>query len=358
MDFIFWLRQKRNSTQKTIIARITINGIRKNFSTSIDIEPKYWQGNDLLISNHSNLFITYNEILLYIKADVYKAFVLIKKQRTPITTDTIYKKYIWLNNESRSIPQKHVPSLHDILSLGMKRKREEIGFSLTESSYKCYRRYERNFLRFLKYKRLNEYEMLITDLTLDLGNEFIRDLGMRQSLSKAYANKHRELLRIIVNTAHYEAEEWKLKLRTRDLKSFTEPKPDITALTPIEVTLIEKYPFSGKLEYARDMLLMLCETGQHVGDYAQIVKQGSILLDSSGDLWVKLERQKTKITLNIFLTKRAITLIKKYGGLNKLPIVTGQRANDYLKLVANYTYRDSQEALYKNWQKNLCSILP
>lgn len=339
MDFIFWLRQKRNSKRKIITARITLLSKRKDFSTGIEIDPKDWMGNEFLIRNNSELHFTYNETLALIKSDVLHAFNTLLRNKEKITVSSIYQRYISDKKILFDIPSKpkKEPSLMEILMLGMKRKFEQVGVKIKKSSYDRYEDYQLNLMSFLKRENIDPWKMPITDLSLDLCNRFIKTLVTVDGKAPTTANKHKEILRIIVNTAHYEADGWRLKLLTKDLNKHKEPLPDKTHLTVDEIKMIEQYPFVGKLDRTRDILLMLCEIGQHIGDYTKIVQRGKIFQDEDGDSWIIMQRVKTDVSFEIHLSKRALQIIKKHGGLHNLPIISDQRVNDYLKLIAHYT---------------------
>ncbi|GAB3927842.1 hypothetical protein GCM10028804_33620 [Larkinella terrae] len=122
-----------------------------------------------------------------------------------------------------------------------------------------------------------------------------------------------------------------------------ESEPDTTHLEEEELSkLIQFDPYvlvdAGKIseemarmmDEERDVLLFTCLTGMHDGDYQG--KAYEILRDKTGH-WIKGRRSKTKGRFEVPLDPYAMRIIRKYGGIDKLPTRSNKARNENLKLL-------------------------
>lgn len=109
-------------------------------------------------------------------------------------------------------------------------------------------------------------------------------------------------------------------------------KVDLTCLDNEEIEKLKTYKWSDTLQRVVDSFLFMCFQGMHVGDYLKL-NQGN-MSNIQQVSWVRLGRQKTKVTARVPLHSEAKRIIDKYGGLEKLPKMAGQSSNDYLKIIA------------------------
>lgn len=123
-----------------------------------------------------------------------------------------------------------------------------------------------------------------------------------------------------------------------------ESEPDTTHLEEDDLNkLIQFDPYlladEGKLSESlarimdeeRDALVFTCLTGMHDIDYRS--KAYEVVQDKSGH-WLKGRRTKTKTRFEVPIDPYAMRIIRKYGGIEKLPIRSNQKRNHYLKLLS------------------------
>jgi len=91
----------------------------------------------------------------------------------------------------------------------------------------------------------------------------------------------------------------------------------------------------------RDIFLFSCYTGLAYADVEKL-KKTDIVTGNDGGQWLISCRQKTDITARIPLLPVALGIINKHAGHPKcvaknlvLPVLTNQKMNDYLKIIAN-----------------------
>lgn len=107
---------------------------------------------------------------------------------------------------------------------------------------------------------------------------------------------------------------------------------DTTYLDENEVEAIRTADLSDRLRRVADSFLFMCYTGLHISDYRDITE--SLRYQSDGMEFMKIQRIKTGVNAIFPLSEKAIEIINKYGGIDKLPKISGQKSNDYLKLIA------------------------
>ena len=137
-----------------------------------------------------------------------------------------------------------------------------------------------------------------------------------------------------------------------------------TFLTEEEITKIWKKEIDIKrLEQVRDIFVFCCLTGLAYIDCFNLTQE-QILKDEQGDFYIKRKRQKTKVMATIPLNDIALSILKKYD--YKLPVLTNQKMNSYLKeiqdicgLKKNLTFhvsRHSAAVLLLNHGVNLNTV--
>jgi site-specific recombinase XerD len=92
-------------------------------------------------------------------------------------------------------------------------------------------------------------------------------------------------------------------------------------------------PIAKRLDRIRDILIILTCTGVHWADYL-LLDESNLYIDQEGDLIYCANRQKTDNTaMNVINVPLAKKIIEKYGGSSKLPKMSNQKFNDYIKVL-------------------------
>jgi len=127
---------------------------------------------------------------------------------------------------------------------------------------------------------------------------------------------------------------------------------DTVYLTEPELMSLYRYDFSTapSLEKVRDVFCFQCFTGQRFSDVAAC-NFNDIKQEQGKWFWL-LRTRKTKSILKIPLTTSALAIVEKYRESGKLPIISAQKTNQYLKqacqtagideLVQRVTYRGNE----------------
>jgi site-specific recombinase XerD len=128
------------------------------------------------------------------------------------------------------------------------------------------------------------------------------------------------------------------KIDNNPINEIKTPQPYNTNLLHLNsdwVTKFYEFDFhSETLSKVRDMYVFSCETGI---SYADIIKLKPVNIKAGEDKqgkefeFITDNRQKTKTEYNTIITRRAKEIIDKYGGIDKMPKISNQKCNQYLK---------------------------
>lgn len=154
---------------------------------------------------------------------------------------------------------------------------------------------------------------------------FLRvDIKQCNNTAVGYMKKVKMVLKIAINDNHIH------KSPFLGIK-YSLDKVIPTFLTEQEIIQIWIKEISIKrVEQVRDIYIFNCLTGLAYIDCKNLTRE-EIFEDNQGNVYIKRQRQKTKVTATIPLNEIAISILKKYN--YSLPILSNQRMNAYLKEV-------------------------
>lgn len=101
--------------------------------------------------------------------------------------------------------------------------------------------------------------------------------------------------------------------------------------------------FDDRLQKVVDCFLIQCYTGMAYNELLSFDTTQHLQKDATGRRWIVIYRGKTNELCRIPLLKPAQTIIEKYG--EKLPVITNQKMNEYLKEVAAVAELEKPETL-------------
>ncbi|MCF2498412.1 site-specific integrase [Dyadobacter chenhuakuii] len=107
---------------------------------------------------------------------------------------------------------------------------------------------------------------------------------------------------------------------------------DLTYLDESEIKKLKTITWSDPLQRVVDSFLFMCHQGMHIADYQKLTDDH--LSSVKQVQWIRIGRTKTKVQANIPLHSEAAKILAKYGGLSNLPKLSGQKSNNYLKIIA------------------------
>ena len=329
-SILFYMRKKiKNTSIGLIYVRITVDGIRSEFSTTKKCDETQWNSKAGKMIGTKEEAKTVNLFLDTIKARIFEIHRQMILNGEKISAEAIRNKYQGKTDRQRmlmEIFQDHNDRmetlLHDEFSPG------------TLERYKT--SYKHTF-DFLQWKfNISDIEITKIDYAFITDYEYYLRTVRKCNNNTAvkYIKNFNKIIRICLKN------DWLKK------NPFVQYKPKIKEvirvfLTEEEIQAIMNKEFrSDRLNQVKDVFLFSCFTGLAYIDVKNLRKM-DISTIINGEKWIMTQRQKTDTPCNIPLLPPAEALINKYidhpsciANDTLLPIVSNQKTNEYLKEIA------------------------
>lgn len=274
---------------------------------------KYW---DSKLQRVKSNYIGAMELNQYLSAFKlrYQNLVRAIKIEKPEASFEEIKDYLFEKTK-----QKQIMDFHTAYSQFIEIRKNEVTLSTTKK-FKTLS----NILK--EFENHTNFKITFKNVDLYFKDMFMDFLINHKKQAPNTISKYFDLLRTFLiwginRKVHNNKEFEKFKLRTVPV--------DITYLNEIELQRLFEYDFSYNLAFdrARDVFCFACYTGQRFSDVSNFKFN-----DVENDVW-NLRTQKTKELNKIPLIDNAISIINKYKqqGLSKLPTISNQKTNYYLK---------------------------
>ena len=316
-------RQKTKANgQTSILCRITIDGKNSVITTNEECKPTEWNTKQGATTNKkTNLRLqsfrelvenTYQELLL--KDGVVSAELLKNRLQGIATSPTTLLELS--NTEVQSV-------------------KEDVGKSKTEGTYTnlCYA--NRMLCEFIK--DLESKDIEIRSITEELFEEyrfFLKKKGLKGSSINNYLCwlsrlMFRAVSQRIIRYNPFEHMEYEKEEKVIRFLG----KTDVTKLMAMKVD-------DGEAEFARQMFVFSCFTGLAIADMERL-KFGHIKSAADGQMYIRKERQKTKVEFIVPLHPIAKTIIEQ------------QRKIQTMKEEDNNTDMDNRLIFYPCYSRNV-----
>lgn len=194
---------------------------------------------------------------------------------------------------------------------------------VTYQKYLLTRKMFANFLR----TKLHRGDILLVDITPAMIEQFYIYLNGLMAKNTAIHKMKviKKILKIAMEEGYIRAMPFKIKL-VKDTLQYTPLSVD-------ELRKIRSRQFdTTRMAQVRDVFIFACYSGLAFTDLKNLTKE-DMLVDEDGKEWIIKPRQKTKIVSHIPLLPIAKELWEKYD--YKLPVLTNQKYNSYLKELAD-----------------------
>ena len=117
-----------------------------------------------------------------------------------------------------------------------------------------------------------------------------------------------------------------------------ETDPEFLTMDEIKIILSKEFTIK-RIEQVRDIFVFCIFTGLAFSDVKDLSPE-HLVRDNKGELWIRKNRQKTKIMCNIPVLPVAASILDKYKDVAEctgklLPVLCNQRMNSYLKEIAD-----------------------
>ncbi len=323
----FYLRTNQLKADGTtpIYARVRLNLDKMELATNQSIMPEFWEEESQTVISHPERS-TINSHLQSFKAQINEAYSQLYIARQEITLEGI-KAILF----GKSAVQEH--TLIALTEEHNKYFSSMVGIKYSEGSYKNYKttlKYLREFVP--QYHK--KPDIPLTKVNYQFCEAFYSFLTTTKDCRTNGANKQIQRLKKLVNYAI------KLGYITNNpVASYSlEFKPyEKIALTIEEIKSIAALELKREtLQHVRDVFLLQCYTGLSYSDVRQLALVH--IYKGVSDTWIKMQRQKTKVSFSIPLLPPALLLINHYmnESMPQQPIMrvlSNQKMNEHLKII-------------------------
>lgn len=332
---LFWLvRKKENKLgQIPIYARITIDGLRTEFTTRRSIESQYWDTERERAIDSCPDAVVLNDYLTQVRSEISKHYNMLLSANDRVTIAMIRNSY--LGNKEKAEKKTFVKHLDEYIK--QREEKVKVG-DLSNGRFKKVKVLRRKLLAYMvyKFKRTN---LMPEEMKLNFILGFEHYLKTVQNIGHNTASKYSKDLKQVMGYVIIE-EDLPNNAFQSFKASYKKVKPKF--LTAEELALIENKEIAvARLDEVRDCFIFSCYTGYAFAD-TEALTRNDIAKGIDGSLWIMRERGKTGVAENVPLLPKAIEIIEKYKNhpyckvLNRiLPVNSNVRYNAYLKELAD-----------------------
>ena len=329
-NFIIRRTNPRSSSLATVYFRITIDGVRTEFSLQRQCDPERWISEKGRLNGKTEDVKAFNKYLDAVQSRIYEIFQTLVSSGTEFDGESIKARYLGYHIEKpRTLLEvygAHNLEFEKLVGKGLSYR--------TLQKYKTIKAYVTDFLN---------YQYALNDIELHkMDYQFIRNFEIYLKTIKHcchntamdYLKKIKKILNQCI------AKNWIARSPFAGFKMSVN-ETHKTFLTEEELkTIASKKIDIQRLEQVRDIFLFSCYTGLAY-DVAKLTSD-NVVDGIDGDKWIFTCRSKTNAPSKIPLLPVSNSIILKYtshpvtSSTGKLlPVLSNQRMNSYLKELAD-----------------------
>lgn len=337
LKIIFFIKsgKKNLNGECPIFAKINLGAKTTTMSTGKSINPDRWLSSNRLRSllrDNREKVIKESLDLFLLKAERFHNEAY--KMGNDITLEELKSHLKGINFKNETTYLLDLFEIHNLHFLKL--------VTIGERAKASYQKYERSkdLIRIFLKKKYGLTDIDINDVTSSFIYNLESFLKFESEYKDVFGIKNNSVVKYFKNFKTVCNYAIKMDLIERNPFIKYEGKIKITEatfLTQEELDRIESKTFSTeRLEKVKDIFLFSCYTGYAPVD-AQKLTSDNIILDSNKELWIKTERQKTKVKANVPVLPQTLKIIQKYQFTEKglIPKLSNQKMNAYLKEIAD-----------------------
>lgn len=312
-----------------IYARITVNNKRSEFSIKRKVSLSKWNSEAGTIRGSSSEVGDFNKYKAAIRVKLHKIYEKLVEEDIAVTSQMIKNIYLGKNIKHKmllEIFQEHNDKVENL-----------IGKDFAAGTAERYRTAKKHVGEYI-FKEYGNDDIPVKDVdhTFITGFEYYLKTTRNCSHNTAikYITNFKKIIRIAYANDWITKDpfvHWKAKLKIVDREILNESELQ---------ELVEKDFGIARLDQVKDVFVFSCFTGLAYADVKKL-SSDNIVLDISGEQWIKIRRSKTDIRSSIPLLPIPQSIIEKYSESpetstgNLLPVLSNQKTNAYLKEIAD-----------------------
>ena len=322
---------KRNEPKKdgrvVIMVRITINGIRSQFSSKLLVQPEQWDSKNERVKGQVAEARNLNRLLENIGSSLnvhYNKFMSIDGHVTP---ERLRNIFLGLEEQEQTII-----SFFDKYNDQYKLK---VGTTSTHRTYTRYLLTRERLAEFMK-QRYNLSDMPINEITVSFVDEFYLYIRNNTECNHNSSLKFLQRFRTILYFAKNNGLSFNDPFGSFRFR-YDKVNRGYLDQDELDILYTKKFP-SARLSQVRDIFIFSCYTGLAYVDVFELTED-KIRKAFDGHLWIMTKRQKTDVNTNVRLLDIPLAILEKYKGKQKngkvLPVISNQKINDYLEEISD-----------------------
>lgn len=332
MHLSFQLKTTKADAQgkSPIYARITVNGLRTEFSLKRTVDASRWIPNAGVVKGSNEESKSLNAFLGTVRLKLSEHYRHLLEANKPITPEAIKNAYLGVKERGKTVLEVfryHNSQMHNLVdkdfAMGtyvrycttLKHTEEFILWKYKVSDLE---------LQYINYEFITEFEYYL---------KTVRACGHNTAIK--YITNFKKIIRICIGNGWLERDPFmNYKIQLREVERECLSEQELQAIAEKEI-LVER------LDQVRDIFLFCCFTGLAYADVKKL-SGDHLVLGIDGSRWIKINRTKTDTRSSIPVLPVAATIIEKYAqhpkckATNKiLPVLSNQKLNSYLKELAD-----------------------
>jgi len=309
-----------------ITCRLTYLKCRKQFSTGKFINPKNWNSRQQLVEPPEPDAELINTQLSLIRTKLNQAFLFLQVNEVNFDVHDIYQQY-------KGKPLKKERGVIEVYDMHSLRIKKLIGIDIKDVTYKKYLESGKHLQDFIKHK-FKQKDIKLKALRSSFIDDYVYFLKVEKKFQQSTLNKAVQRFRKVIKYAI--AEDYLAKNPFMLYRPKTIKKP-VVFLSPEQLKKLEETTFSiVRIQQIKDMFVFCCYTGLGFSEMKNLKKQ-QITVEFDGELWININRQKTKKNFKVPLLPKAKAIMEQYKNDSEyvFPSVSNTHFNAYLKEIAN-----------------------
>lgn len=334
LKVLFYAKKPKNYTDGTvpIYLRLTVDGLRTEWSTQRDCEPEQWNARTCRVAGNTKEAKAINGWLQQLNANVYEVQRMLFAEGKEITAVSIRNKILGKEEETQ------VHTLVEVFEYHNRQFSELVGKEYSYGTLKKFKSVLTSLKQFIKWK-YKDVDIPIANLNYQFITEYEFYLKTVQKVQHNSAMSNIKKLKKIVRLCV--ANDWLIKDPFLSYK-ITTRETHRAYLSEHELEQLVSKKFSAsRLDLVKDLFLFSCFTGLSYSDVVALTP-ADIAIGIDREMWIHTTRTKTDTASRIPLLPTALSILEKYKGHPKaetagklFPSITNQRMNSYLKEIAD-----------------------
>lgn len=330
LSFIMKVSKKDALGNAPIYARITINGVRTEFSIKRSLHPSKWIPKVGVAKGTTEEVKTLNAHLSAIRSKLFQHHNAMLETNKTITPETVKNAYFGITEKSKT--------LIEVFEYHNSQMKALIGKDFAEGTHERYCTALRHCKEFMKCK----YN--VSDFPIkQINYEFITELefylksvkNCSHNVAIKYITNFKKIIRICIGNGWLDRNpfvNYKITLQEIEREFLSEAE--------LQTIADKEFPIQ-RLDQVRDIFLFCCFTGLAYADVQKLSKN-HMVIGMDGEKWIKINRTKTDTRSSIPILPMAQEILNKYANNPKclaenklLPVLSNQKMNSYLKEIAD-----------------------